>query len=148
MSAPPAPAPAAAAHSLAMPSSVTARSDTALKTFPAAAPGLSTASASMPDRSRACAMLVSCIPFPGIGTGRFRTIPKKRGVHGHGSRRRRIGWRRARWQMACRRRCRLLCSYCRRTTPRSPCCCRSRSCTAAGTPPSCRTAAPPGWKHL
>nr|ACR36005.1 unknown [Zea mays] len=60
-----------------MPASVTARSDTQLKTLPAAAPGFSTASDSMLDRSRTCATLVSCIPFPGIGTGRFRTILSK-----------------------------------------------------------------------
>jgi hypothetical protein len=58
-----------------MPLSVTARSETQLKIFPAAAPGFETASASMLERSRTCAMLVSCIPLPGIGTGRPRTIP-------------------------------------------------------------------------
>ena len=67
--------PAAKAQNLAIPSRVTARSLTQLKMLPLAAAGLSTARVSMEDRSLTWAMLVSCIPDPGIGTGLSRTIP-------------------------------------------------------------------------
>lgn len=71
--------PAAWAQSLAIPSRVTARSLTQLKMLPLAAAGFSTARVSMEDRSLTWAMLVSCIPDPGIGTGLSRTIPVQSG---------------------------------------------------------------------
>jgi hypothetical protein len=46
-----------------------------LNMLPDAASGFSTARVSIEDKSLTWAMLVSCIPEPGIGTGLFRTIP-------------------------------------------------------------------------
>lgn len=56
---------------------MTALSETQLKILQQDADGLSTAMVNMLDKSLAWAMLVSCMPEPGIGTGLSLTIPAR-----------------------------------------------------------------------